>query len=184
MIVDMPVLRGRCVALRPYAAGFTEDELRALYRWGRDRELLELAGGSRLAMSFERFQAMFLKQLPRRNGPRQQLFAVLAKDGGMIGRIGLFGFDPRRTRAELGIVIGERSRWGQGYGRDAVATLTNHGFDTLGLERIVLFTFLDNERAQKAFAACGFRVVGQARRFTFGRGVHTELEMELRAEWR
>ena len=144
--------------------------------------LIDLAGGSALEIPYDRFRDVFLRQLPRRNGEGQELFAVLDESGAIIGRIGLFGFDDRRLSAELGIVIGERNRWGNGYGREAVRTLTSYGFGALGLERIYLYTFEDNMRAQRTFLACGFGRLRQVRRFSFDRGIHTEVEMEMRGQ--
>jgi RimJ/RimL family protein N-acetyltransferase len=181
MIAPTSLLIGDRVALRPYAAGFTEPELETLYTWGRDPDLLELSGGSPLDMTFERFREIFVAQLQRRGRAGEELFAILADSGEMIGRIGLFGLAASTGSAELGIVIGERRLWGHGYGRDAVRTLSTYGFDTLRLRRIHLFTFVHNHRAQRAFEACGFRSVRRLRRFSFDKGIHTEIEMELLA---
>ncbi len=165
--------------LRPYVAGFNDTELEALYRWSRDDRIVQLSGGRTLDVTFERFRELFLDQLQRHNTPQEQLFAVLDENGRIIGRSGLFAIDERRGRAELGIVIGDRGAWGRGYGRDTVRTLAAFGFDVLGLDRIVLYTYPDNERAQRAFAAVGFQPVRNVRRFSFDRGSHSELEMEL-----
>lgn len=174
-----PDLRGQSVTLRPYAAGFDEAELRALYRWSRDQGIVQLSGGRTLDVTFERFRELFEDQLHRHNTSHEQLFAVLDAAGRIIGRAGLFAIDPRKGRAELGIVIGDRDAWGMGYGRDTVRTLSAFGLDVLGLDRIVLYTYPENERAQRAFAAVGFRPVRRVRRFSFDRGSHAELEMVL-----
>ena len=174
------MLAGGRVTLRPYFAGFTEPELERLYRWGHDAEVLRLAGGTPLDMPFEDFKDLFDAQLPRHNTAHEQLFAILDEAGALIGRTGLFAIDLRRGSAELGIVIGERDHWGRGYGRDAVGALVDFGFGALGLERISLFTFPTNRRAQRAFEAAGFRGLRQLRRFSLERGTHTELEMEIR----
>lgn len=184
MIGHPGVLAGTRVRLRPYSEGFSEPELRELYRWGRDEGLVRLAGGSTLDMPYPRFRDLFLKQLPSRNGNQQQLFAVLDEGSAMIGRIGLFAFNSEEASAELGVVIGESGHWGRGYGREAVRLLTDHAFDDLGLSRIILFTFEDNERAQRAFTAAGFRCIKNVRKFSFDRGLHTELEMHLEPPWR
>ena len=174
-------LHGERVVLRPYAAGFSAEELRVLYRWARDDEILDLSGGMPIQMPFERFEMLFVDQLPRRNGGAEELFAVLDEGERLIGRAGLFRLGRASREAELGIVIGERDAWGRGYGRDAVRTLARHGLTRLGLTRVVLYTFPDNARAQRAFAAAGFRRVRALRRFTLDRGMHDEIEMELRA---
>lgn len=175
-----PVVRGDRVTLRPYAAGFDEDELRILYGWAHDREILDLSGGLMLDMSFIRFRDMFLAQIPRRNRGVEELYAVLDETDRLIGRTGLFRIGGKPPTAELGIVIGERDAWGKGYGRDAVRALARFGLASLGLDRIVLFTFPDNARAQRSFAAAGFRRVRTLRRFTIERGTHDEVEMEMR----
>lgn len=175
-----PPLAGEQVVLRPYAAGFDEDELRVLFRWARDDEILALSGGMPISLPFARFRELFLAQLPRRNGGDEELYAVLDEHGRLIGRTGLFRIGGRPRTAELGIVIGERDAWGRGYGRDAVRTLAHHGLHHLGLDRVVLYTFPDNVRAQRAFAAAGFHSVRAVKRFTIDRGTHDELEMELR----
>lgn len=180
MIVEQaPLLFGSLVTLRPYRAGFSEEELGALYRWARDPELLALSGGATVDVPYRRFRELFLAQLPRHNSAREQLFAVLNEHGRLIGRTGLFGLDSREHAAELGIVIGERDHWGRAYGREAVGLLVGFGFHELGLERILLYTFDDNLRAQRAFAAVGFRPVRRLSRFSFERGTHVEIEMEL-----
>lgn len=187
---EPPTLRGDRVALRPYAGGFDEEELRVLFRWARDREILSLSGGIPIEMPYARFRDLFLAQLPRRNGGGEELYAVLDEHGRLIGRTGLFRIGGRPRSAELGIVIGERDAWGRGYGRDAVRTLARHGLQAhgagadpafgLGLDRIVLYTFPDNFRAQRSFAAAGFRRVRVIQRFTIDRGTHDEVEMEMR----
>jgi len=174
------VVRGERVTLRPYRAGFAEDELRVLYRWARDTELLDLSGGHPIEMPYPRFRDLFLAQLPRRNGGSEELFAVLDEHERLIGRSGLFRIGGHPRSAELGIVLGERDAWGRGYGRDAVRALAGHGLARLGLQRIVLYTFPDNLRAQRSFAAAGFRRVRTLRRFTIERGTHDEVEMEVR----
>lgn len=175
------VLTGARITLRPYAAGFSPDEVRTLYRWACDPDLLSLISGFPLDMTFEQFEHLFCSQLERHNSDREQLFAILDESGRLIGRVGLFGIDARARSAELGIVIGERDRWGHGYGRDAIATVVDFAMRALGIHTIRLYTYPDNARAQRAFAAVGFRPSRELRRFTLDRGSHSELEMLLTA---
>jgi len=173
----MPTLRGVIVTLRPYSAGFSDDDLRTLYSWARDDEVLALAGGLPLTLDFEHFKALFVTQLPRHNGPHEQLFVILDGAGDLVGRAGLYRLDPPLHRAELGIVIGQRDRWAQGLGRDTVRTLVRYGAEELGLTRIVLFTYPSNVRAQRAFTSAGFCAVRTVRRFSLEMGAHDVLEM-------
>jgi RimJ/RimL family protein N-acetyltransferase len=174
-----PVLFGERVVLRPYVAGFADDEVALLYRWSRDPAILALAGGSPIDVPFDRFAALFREQARLRNGDREQQFAVLTREGRLIGRAGLFGLAGATGTAELGVVIGEPDCWGRHLGRDAVGTLADFGFDQLALQRIVLYAFPDNVRARRAFAAVGFVDGREVPRFSLERGSHRTLEMVL-----
>jgi RimJ/RimL family protein N-acetyltransferase len=69
-------------------------------------------------------------------------------------------YDSNRREATLGIILGRKDRWGQGYGREAVAAALDYAFGRLGLQKVKLRTFSHNERAQRAFKAAGFKTVG------------------------
>ena len=47
-----------------------------------------------------------------------ELFAIETLDGTHIGNIELFHFHHIHRQAELGVVLGEKTYWGQGYGSD------------------------------------------------------------------
>lgn len=95
-----------------------------------------------------------------------------------IGTIELY--DVRFDRATLGIIIGERSHWSRGFGPEAVQAILTRAFEELGLERVILSTFGDNERAQQAFRKVGF---SERRRVPTSRG-RIDVQMELsRVAW-
>lgn len=100
-------------------------------------------------------------------------FGVFDERDEYIGTIELY--DIRGTRATLGIIIGEKSRWGKGYGPEAIAALLEHAFLALGLDTVKLSTFDDNPRAQAAFRKVGFR---EARRVPAAGG-RTDVQMVL-----
>ena len=60
----------------------------------------------------------------------------------------------------MGIVIGEKSLWGQGYGTDALNALLDFGFGELRLERIWLEVNDDNLRGKRSYEKCGFVLRG------------------------
>jgi len=100
-------------------------------------------------------------------------FGIFDEHDSYIGTIELY--DLRGASATLGIIIGERSHWGAGYGPEAIHALLDHAFDELGLEHVRLNTFGDNLRAQAAFRKVGFREVSR-NRVAGGRiDVHMEL---------
>ena len=81
----------------------------------------------------------------------------------LLGRCLLFGINQIDRKAMLGIFIGEKDCWGQGYGQDAVKLLLDYGFNLLNLNSIMLGTFAFNERAITAYKRVGFQEIGRRR---------------------
>ncbi len=105
--------------------------------------------------------------------PDRATFGIFDENDTYIGTIELY--DVRGSSATLGIIIGERSHWGHGYGPEAIHALLAHAFHELGLEHVRLNTFGDNVRAQTAFKKVGFREVSRSK-IAGGRiDVHMEL---------
>src|SRR5687767_7120609 len=60
------------------------------------------------------------------------------EDDQLIGNCSLFNISPKNHEATFGIVIGERSFWGRGYGTDATKVMLRFGFAEVNLNRIQL----------------------------------------------
>ena len=106
-----------------------------------------------------------------------ELFAIETLDGTHIGNIELLSFRQIHRRAELGVVLGEKAYWGQGYGSDAIRALLRFGFEELNLHRIQLRVYEDNERAIRAYQKCGFQLEGRLRDAIYRRGRYYDLLM-------
>ncbi|MBE0415631.1 MAG: GNAT family N-acetyltransferase [Dehalococcoidia bacterium] len=125
------------------------------YAWRSDYELARLDAAPTLKISFMDFLASYADEL-RLPSPRRRRFAIETLDGMHIGNCMYYDIDDGKGQAELGIMIGERDYWDQGYGTDAITTLLEHIFNTTSLERIYLKTLEWNIRAQRCFEKCGF----------------------------
>jgi RimJ/RimL family protein N-acetyltransferase len=103
-----------------------------------------------------------------------------------IGNLGLFSIDWRVRSAEMGIFIGDKSYWDQGYGSEAVSLILRHGFDTLNLQRITLRVFASNPRAIRTYEKVGFVHEGRMRRAYYDGGKYIDVLLMsiLREEWR
>jgi ribosomal-protein-alanine N-acetyltransferase len=174
----MTIIWGEKTGLRPFEDQLTDDEIARVYRWSSDEQILRWSGGSPTDLTIAEFRERLLHERGHIPANRRAFF-IVTRDGALIGRIGCFAIDWDKREGELGIVIGESTSWGQGYGRDAVTTLLRHLFETTSLDRINLFTFPENIRAQRCFAACGFRVIAHARRFSPDIGEFDGIEMEI-----
>lgn len=61
---------------------------------------------------------------------------------------------------ELGIAL-TAAKQNQGFGTEAVKRMIQYGFQTLGLEKIVLRTNVENARAIHVYQKCGFKIYGK-----------------------
>lgn len=86
--------------------------------------------------------------------------AVIEVDGIPVGTIGLLAIDKRNSKAEYYIAMGETSYKGKGVAKKASKLILEYGFQTLGLNRIYLFTEVENKAAQILFEKVGFTKEG------------------------
>ena len=155
----MDELRGRRVVLRPVSAG----DRPLVRQWLVDRELRKCTG-RRLSIL-----AGVRASIP----PRDAQFLILVRENEHpIGLCGLFGISDDGT-AEVGIVLGERDTWGQGYGPEALRLLLDHAYGDLALSQVSLCAHAANTRAIRAYEKVGFAVEQRLTvgKWLFGRGV-------------
>lgn len=99
-----------------------------------------------------------------------------------IGNCGLHRVDARNRRAEVGILIGEPSARGKGYGTEAMRLLVDFAFTALGLHSVMLWTYEYNLPGQRAYAKVGFREMGRRREARWHNGrFWDEIAMDLLA---
>lgn len=100
--------------------------------------------------------------------------AVIEADGVPIGTIGLLGIDKKNSKAEYYIAMGETSYKGKGIAKEASRLILKYGFDQLGLNRIYLFTEIENASAQKLFEKVGFVKEGILRQDIISHGKYVD----------
>jgi len=102
-----------------------------------------------------------------------------------IGNCGIFDIDWRVRSAEVGIVIGEKDYWNQGYGTQAMRLLLKHGIKTLNLNRIFLKVFNNNPRAVRTYEKAGFAQEGCMRQAHYHDGQYFDMILMsvLRQDW-
>jgi len=162
-----PLLTGNKVKLRPKQLQDATND----YSWRQDFELCKLDAAPPIRCSFEEFLENYLEDLHRSN--QSYRFAIETLDGRHIGNCSYFNLDETKKEAEMGIMIGDRNYWNQGYGADTITTSLNYFFSRTNMKRIHLKTLTWNVRAQKCFKKCGFAPCGQTIH-----GEHTFLLME------
>jgi RimJ/RimL family protein N-acetyltransferase len=143
------MIQGEKVRLR----GFDETDIGLLQRWANDWDVSRwMINRYPTALPDERegVQDMMKPQ------PNEKAFAIESHDGVLIGWCGLCQISWEDRRASLAIAIGDKTRWGHGYGTDATRTLVRFGFEEMNLNRIDLNVHADNARAVRCYEKIGF----------------------------
>lgn len=83
--------------------------------------------------------------------------------GQPIGKTALYDLDFRNRCAEFGILIGEASARGKGYGTEATQLMLDYAFTALGLHNVRLEALAFNEPALRAYRKAGFKEFGRRR---------------------
>ena len=103
-------------------------------------------------------------------GDRHEFMIVERTSGRSVGTIGLSRIDPTHRRAEYGVLIGEPGARGKGLASEASRLLLDHAFRTLGLGRVYLHVFSDNEAAVRLYERVGFLREGLLHRHVYKGG--------------
>ena len=149
------------------------DDLPNYHRWLNDPEVIRyLTIYAPLSMPDEEawYEAM-------RSDPNQMVFAIETETGQHIGNVGLMGISSKDRSAELGIVIGDKSQWGKGYGRDAINTMLAFAFNELNLNRVYLRAVTGHTQAIELYGKCGFVEEGRLRECVYSEGRYQDMVM-------
>ena len=161
------MIHGKRVRLR----AVEPDDLPDYHRWLNDPEVIRyLTLYAPLSMADEEdwYQKM-------RSDPNQKVFAIETESGQHIGNLGLMGINWKDRSAELGIVIGDKSQWGKGYGQDAIRTLLGFVFGEMNLNRVSLHVYAHHTRAINTYRRCGFVEEGRLREAVYAEGQYHDL---------
>lgn len=174
------MIEGKIVNLRAQEMS----DLERNTRWVNDREVMRFLGG-RYPWSPTAEENWMRERTKAPLSYANCGFAIETKDGRHIGNCGIHDASPETRSASVGIMIGEKDCWGQGYGTDAMRSMLRFGFEEMNLHRIELDVFAFNERARASYRKCGFvdEVRKRQERFQEGRFIDAITMGVLRREW-
>ncbi len=137
------------------------DDIPLFARWFSDLELTAYLGAQGTSFMPEHEQQWYERVVASHT---DRTFAIVAREGRrLLGSCSLMGVNHQRGVAELGIAIGDKGAWGQGYGSETVRLLCDYGFAFLNLHTIFLWHAAFNERGHRAYLKAGFREAGRLR---------------------
>ena len=111
---------------------------------------------------------------------------IRAGDGWrLVGNCSFMEINQIARSAEVGLFIGDKSCWNQGYGTEVMQLLLKIGFETLNLNRVFLRVFAGNLGGIRAYQKAGFVQEAVLRQAAFREGKYSdELIMSvLHSEW-
>ncbi|MFA4941224.1 MAG: GNAT family protein [Patescibacteria group bacterium] len=163
-----PILKGEKVILKPIKVSEAENFL----RWFKDLTVTQYINndGKNLNLRKEKIK---IKDI--RKNKNQIVWSIYTKNGTHIGSTGLHNIDLKRNKKAIwGIVIGDKSYWGQGYGTDVLKIILKFSFGRLKLNRVELSVFPPNIAGFKCYTKCGFKQEGVKRKSILKRGKYLD----------
>ncbi|HDD56001.1 MAG TPA: N-acetyltransferase [Chloroflexi bacterium] len=168
--------------------GIEKEDLPHFVRWLNDPEVrqgLSLRYPLSLAEEEEWFAAM-IKRPPQERPLAIEIQPDSHKDVWVfVGNCGFINTNWENRNAEIGVHIGEKRYWDQGFGTKAMRLILKHGFDSLNFHRIYLRVFETNQRAIRSYQKAGFTLEGKMREAQYlnGRYVDVLFMSILQHEW-
>jgi diamine N-acetyltransferase len=159
------MISGEKVRLRP----IERDDLPRFVAWFSDPEVRRHLAVW-LPFSLAQEERWFESRLEEIENQQEVLLAIETLEGVHIGNIGLHKVDWKNRQAELGVAIGKKAYWGQGYGTDAVRALLKLAFREMNMHRIMLRVDADNVQAIRCYEKTGFQKEGSLREAMFREG--------------
>lgn len=158
------MLYGELVELGP----IRRDLLETYQRWFNDLDVIRTLANPNVPTTLDAEEKWLDYAL---SGGDHAIFTIYVRENGQpIGNASLERIDHFHGTANFGIVIGEKSAWNKGYGKETTKLLLAYGFDILGLQNILLSVYATNPAAIRVYEAAGFKKIGTRRSaFCLGR---------------
>ncbi len=181
----MPHLQGNRVRLR----AAEKEDITSFLRWINDPEVTE---NLMLISPMSRFEEEQWYESMMKRPSSEHVLVIEVRDQSTqddycaIGTCQFINLDWRNRSAEVGIMIGEKTFWDQGYGSETLGLMLEHGFATLNLHRIWLQVYEKNKRGIRAYEKAGFQYEGKYRKghYQHGRYFDVHLMSVLIDEWK
>ena len=165
-----PFLIGQEIYLRP----LVESDAGGSYpTWFNDETVCQ--GNAHHTFPYTIEQAHVYIQEANQDSSRLVLAIVCCEDESHIGNITLDTINYINRTAQLAIIIGDKTSWGKGYGKEATHLICDHGFCTLNLNRIYCSTFETNIGMQKLADYLGMLKEGRRRQAVYKLGRYIDV---------
>lgn len=149
-----------------------EDATQSYSDWMQDEEVIQF-----LESRWKRYDLEHLKDYVKlmNDGINNFLFGIFLKENSEhIGNIKIGGINQIHRFGDVGILIGNKSMWGKGYGTEAIKLATQYAFDELNLNKLFAGIYANNKGSYNAFIKAGYREVGILQNHRFYKGNYVD----------
>jgi ribosomal-protein-alanine N-acetyltransferase len=174
--VNGPVIPGKLCRLRPPRP----EDAEVMATWFEDLETSHFLG-LRNPPSVE----MEKEWLEKGAKDPNSVVWVVEADGRVVGTTAIRDIDWKNGFGTTGTLIGDRSVWGKGIGRESMQLRARYAFTQLPLRKLKSSYFDGNVASGRAQAAAGYREIGRYRadRYVDGQWVDEVVTEVLREDW-
>lgn len=158
-------IQGKFLSLR----AIEEEDIPLLHKWANDSVTQDGIGELHFPSSID-FHRSWFQNL--KSDKLNQRFVVDVPDVGIIGISSLVNIDWRNSHAWHGLVLGDPSHRGKGYGVDAIMATMRYAFDELNLERLdgSMIEYNHHSLATYCGKKLGWKEEGRRRNYFFRKG--------------
>lgn len=134
---------------------FKEEDIENKIRWINDKRNNEFLHYD-LPLEYEKTLNWFKNNEYKTN----RFDAIIEYNGVSVGLIGLLNIDEKNRKAEYYVTLGECEYKGKGIAYSASIEILKYAFEKLNLNKVYLYTEVENIVAQRLFTKLGFHKEG------------------------
>jgi len=146
----------------------TEDVRDKYVEWMRDEETVRF-----LESRWKTYTLENLKEYVNKinESHADSLFGIFLRENDVhIGNIKVGDVDYVHQHGNVGIMIGDKSSWGKGCGRESIQLVTKYAFEELNLNSLIAGIYANNTGCYKAFLNAGYNEAGSLKKHLFYNG--------------
>ena len=171
-----PVIEGKLVRLRPPRP----EDAAEMISWFEDMEVTRF-----LLVRHPPSIEMEREWLDKMARDPDQVVWVVEREGRVVGTTAIHAIDWKNGFGTTGTVIGDKTVWGKGLGRELMRLRMQYAFTKLPLRKLKSAYLEGNHGSERAQAAAGYQEVGRHRAdmFVDGKWRDHVLTEVLREDW-
>lgn len=145
----IPIIESNRLILKPLGKEFLSYDY---VNWLNDKDVTEFM--SNTGIDYEDLK-IYLEKLEK--SPKYFWAIIRKNDSQHIGNLKIDPVNVKKKIGEYGIMIGDKSSWGKGYGSEASIMVLNYCFNELGIEKVFLGVINNNINAIEMYKKIGFK---------------------------